>query len=368
MVKAVKFNDLRAQYLRQRKEIDRAVLEVLDSGTYILGSKVREFESAFAKLCRTKYCVGLGSGTEAIYLGLMALGICKGDEVITVSNTVVATVVPIVQLGAVPVFVDISPDSFTIDAEKIEARITNRTKAIIPVHLYGHPANMHAIKKISKKHRLKVIEDACQALGSVYKGRLCGSIGDLGCFSFYPTKNLGGYGDGGAIVTNSKALYDRIVALRVYGTKDGINYNMVGFNSRLDELQAAVLSVKARHLDEFNEERRSIASIYNECIKARDVILPVEADGERHNRHLYVIKAKRRDELRAYLKEKGIDTLIHYQKPVHLQKAYGFLGYKKYSLPVTERVCRQILSLPIYPGMPKNHARYVADEINKFYS
>lgn len=363
----VKFNDVRIQYLRLKKSIDSAVSTVLYSGKYILDDKVREFEAEFARFCGTLYCIGVGSGTEALYLGLMALGIGAGDEVITVSNTVIATVVPIVQIGAVPVFVDIDYDNLTLDPHNIEAKITNKTKAVLPVHLYGNPAKMDEIMAIAKKYSLKVIEDSCQAHGSLSKGKMCGSFGDIGCFSFYPTKNLGGYGDGGAILTNSKKIYNKLKALRAYGTRDGVNYEMIGLNSRLDEIQAAILLAKILNLNEDNNKRRIIANIYGETINSKEVLLPKEYDCNKHNFHLYIIKAKRRDTLKSYLQKRGIATMIHYPKPIHLQQACRFLGYKRGSLPITESTSKQILSLPIYPDMPINHALYVANEINKFY-
>ncbi|MGA1844820.1 MAG: DegT/DnrJ/EryC1/StrS family aminotransferase [bacterium] len=350
----IPFFDLQGQYLTIKEEIDEAIAGVLARGWYVLGEEVRSFEQEFAAYCRAGYAVGVGSGTDAIMLALLACGIMPGDEVITVPNTAVPTVAAIIAAQARPVFVDVDPDTRTMDPMKLEiclaTRQSTRVKAIIPVHLYGHPADMTPILDIARRYGLKVIEDACQAHGAEYRGIKAGTIGDAGCFSFYPTKNLGAYGDGGMVTVNDENLADRLRMLRNYGEREKYRNAIHGYNSRLDELQAAVLRVKLRHLDVWNRRRRNIADLYNSLLlSCTDISLPGSAQYARHVFHLYVIGTRRRDMLQERLKRHGIHTLIHYPLPVHFQEAYQWLGYAKGDFPVSERLASDILSLPLYP-------------------
>jgi len=357
--------DLKREYPQIKTEINEAIQRVLDKQWFILGKEAEKFEEEFSKYVGTKFGVAVNSGSDALYLAVKALGIDSGDEVITVSHTFVSTVDAIVRNGAKPVFVDIDPETYTMDVTQIEGKITKRTKAIIPVHLYGHPADMDAINAIAKKYNLFVIEDACQAHGSEYKGRKAGSIGDVACFSFYPTKNCGAYGDGGMIVTNSEEIAKKLSMSRNYGQSQKYYYDFVGINSRLDEIQAAVLRVKLKHLDEWNEKRRSVAKLYNELLKDSKVILPIEKNYAKHVYHLYAIRSKNRDELQQYLLEKGIQTQIHYPVPVHKQKSYLDLGFNIH-LPVTEKVCNEILSLPMYPWLKKEEIAKIAEVVKSY--
>jgi len=316
-----------------------------------LGEEVEKFEEEFSKYIGVKYGIGVNSGSDALFLALKALGISEGDEVITVSHTFISTVDAIVRNGAKPVFVDIDPDTYCIDVTKIEERITDKTRAILPVHIYGHPADMELIIKIARKYNLFIIEDACQSHGAEYKGKKVGSIGDLGCFSFYPVKNLGGYGDGGMITTNNKTLANRLKMARNYGQSQKYYHNFIGVNSRLDEIQAAILRVKLKHLDKWNERRRELAQLYNKLLKDTDVILPVEKEYAKHVYHLYVIRHKERDKLQKFLMKNGIQTQIHYPIPVHRQKAYNNFLDESIKLPVTEKICSEVLSLPIHPWL-----------------
>jgi len=353
------------QYAAIQGEIDSAVDRVLKSGWYILGKEVEAFEREFAGYCGVKHVVGCASGTEAIALALMALGVGPGDGVVTVAHTAVPTVSAITMTGATPVFVDID-DYFLMDAGKIESVITDRTKVIMPVHLYGQMADMDAISAIAEKHHLRVVEDAAQAHGAEDKGRRAGSCGALGCFSFYPTKNLGCYGDGGAVTTNDKGLYDRLVMLRNYGQERRYYHTIKGINSRLDELQAAVLRAKLAHLDEWNGNRRRVASWYAELLEGA-CVCPREKPGARHVYHLYVIRTKDRDGLRTYLEKAGITTLMHYPVPVHLQEAYKDLGYNAGDLPVTEVATKEILSVPMHPAVTRDGVEHVAEKIREYF-
>jgi len=329
-------------------EIDNAIQRVLESGWFILGEESKKFEEEFAEYLGVKHVIGVNSGSDALYLAIKALGIGLGDEVITVSHTFISTVDAIVRNGTNPVFVDIDPETYTIDVNQIEKAITERTRAIIPVHLYGHPVDMDPIMEIAEDYGLYVIEDASQAHGAEYKGKKVGSIGHIACFSFYPTKNLGAYGDAGAIVTNDDELAEKLRMMRNYGSPKKYYHEFIGVNSRLDEIQAAILRVKLRHLDEWNERRRRIAKLYNEFLENSDVITPTEKEWAKHVYHLYVIRHKDRDKLQRYLLEKRIKTQIHYPVPVHLQKAYLDLGIRV-RLPVTEKISQEILSLPMFP-------------------
>jgi dTDP-4-amino-4,6-dideoxygalactose transaminase len=359
-------SDVLRQYKLIKKDIDKAIFETLKSGWFVLGEKVKKFESEFANFTGTKYCVGVGSGTEALHIALAACGVKAGDEVITVPNTAVPTVCAITLAGAKPVFVDIDPITFTMDPAKLENKITKKTKAIIPVHLFGQSADMGPIMKIARKHKIFVVEDACQAHGAMYKGKKVGSIGDIGCFSFYPSKNLGCFGDGGAITTNNAKLFDRSWMMRNYGQRVRYVHDEKGFNSRLDEIQAAILSVKIKHLDKWNKRRREIAALYDKELKHSDVITPIEAGYGKHVYHLYVVRTDKRDKLMDHLKKNGVNTIIHYPIPVHMQKAYSDLKLKAGSFPVAEMYAREILSLPMFPELTDKEARKVAALIRGF--
>jgi dTDP-4-amino-4,6-dideoxygalactose transaminase len=362
----VPFFDLRRQYEKLKVELDDAFRSVFEKGNFILGENVKSFEEEFASYSDAKFAVGVGSGTEALHLSLRACGVGHGDEVITVPNTAVPTISAISSAGARPVFVDITPDTYAINVEKIEEKITERAKVIMPVHLYGHPAEMGQILKLASAHNLKVVEDACQAHGAKYNDKNVGTIGDMGCFSFYPTKNLGAYGDGGMVVTNDEELYDRLVMLRNYGEVKKFTSKIEGFNSRLDEIQAAVLRVKLRYLDEWNNRRRDIAKLYRQLLKDSDIRLPHEKEWAEHVYHLFVIRTNKRNALRHYLEGRGIGTQIHYPIPIHQQEAYEKLGYRKGDLPVSEKSAEEILSIPIYPELTTGEAETVARCIKEF--
>lgn len=355
----VRFNDLKKQYTDVQDEIAQSLKEVFDRGQFILGSQVEAFENEFAEYCGADYAVGVGSGTEALHLALIAAGIRSGDRVITVPNTAVPTVSAITFARATPVFVDIDPATYTMDVNQLEDVLKkykgekNKPKAVIPVHLYGQCAEMDPILHLARRYGLKIIEDACQAHGSLYKSRKAGTMGDAGCFSFYPTKNLGAYGDGGAVITNEKSLAARLRMLRNYGEVKKYEHRIKGFNSRLDELHAAVLRRKLRHLDTWNESRRRVAKLYHSLLQDAEVILPHEAKDHRHVYHLYVIRHRHRNALRAHLLQHGVETAIHYPIPVHLQQAYADLGRKKGSYPVAEKIAKEIVSLPLYPGIER---------------
>lgn len=356
----------KTQYLSYKSEIDAAISRVLDSGWYILGNEVRSFEEEFASYIGVAHGIGVGSGTEAIHLALNACGITRGDEVITVSHTAVATVAAIGLAGATPVLVDIDSDLYTIDPVKIESAITSNTKAIIPVHIYGQAADMDPVMEIAKKYRLKVIEDCAQAHGAKYKGQCVGSIGDMGCFSFYPTKNLGAIGDGGMVVTNNSNLNKKAKLLREYGWKERYVSSSKGWNSRLDEIQASILRVKLKHLDKSNQKRRKVAGQYRKDLKDLPLELPKERRNCKHVYHLFVIKTNKRDTLQDYLKENDISTSIHYPVPIHRQPYYKD-SFKSSFLEVTEQIAGEILSLPIYPEISLNEIKMVINTIKGFY-
>lgn len=352
-----------ANYLAHKDEIDAAIAHVLSGGRYILGEEVAAFEQEFVRYIGVQFGIGVGSGTEALHLAMRACEIGPGDEVITVSHTAVATVAAIELCGAKPILVDIDPQSFTIDSNQIEAAITSRTKAIVPVHLYGHPADMQAIMSIARHHGLYVIEDCAQSHGATYRGRKTGAWGDIAAFSFYPTKNLGALGDGGMVVTDDPGLAGRARLLREYGWRQRNISEIPGLNTRLDELQAAILRVKLRYLDGENSRRRELAQFYNTLLSSTDLVLPKEKSNVRHVYHQYVVRSQRRDALKAYLKKQGIGTLIHYPVPIHLQRAYrGRLGDKGL-LSYTEEACREILSLPMYPQLSEKQVRSISELI-----
>jgi len=366
-VQVVPFVDIYGQYDKIREEIQSAINGVLDSGWFILGQNVASFEKEFAAYSEAKYGVGVGSGTEALHLALLTCGVGPGDEVITVANTFIATALAIEYAGASPVFVDIDPVSFTMDVGQIEGKISPRTKAILPVHLFGQPADMDPILAMAEEHGLWVIEDACQAHGAEYKGRKVGALGHIGCFSFYPSKNLGAYGDGGLIVTNDSDLAERARLLRNYGQVQKYYHQCKGFNSRLDEIQAAVLRVKLGYLDQWNEARRRIVNRYNQQIEYPYVLCPVESQWGHHVYHLYVIRSRYRDQLRQWLSAKGIETLIHYPVPIHLQQAYQNASLTPGAFPITEQCCDEVLSLPLFPELADEKVQRVIQAVNDFH-
>ncbi len=356
-----------AQYLSHQAEIDHAIAAAIGGNRYILGPQTQAFETEFAAYLGVPYGLGVGSGTEALHLAIRACRISAGDEVITVAHTAVATVAAIDMAGATPIVIDIDPITYAIDPKLIEAAITPRTKAIVPVHLYGGAADLDPILGLARRYGLKVIEDCAQAHGAQYHGRRIGSWGDVACFSFYPTKNLGAIGDGGFIATHDAALYEQLKLLRTYGWRERYVSEIAGWNSRLDELQAAILRVKLRHLDMDNALRRQRASMYNESLFDFDgLTLPYEVPDTEHVYHLYVIRHPQRDALMQFLREHGIGTAIHFPVPIHLQPAYrGRLG-EAGSLPHTERAAQTILSLPMYPELSEAEAQTVAGAIRDF--
>ncbi len=359
-------NALLLSYLEHKREIDAAIKRVLESGRYILGNEVRSFEEEFARYIGVGYGIGVGSGTDAITLALKACNIGPGDEVITTSHTAVATVAAIELSGATPILIDISPDTYTIDPDQIKGAITSKTRAILPVHLYGHPADMDEIVPIAEDHGLHVIEDCAQSHGALLHGKKIGSLGDIAAFSFYPTKNLGAIGDGGMVVTDEPDLAERVCLLRQYGWRERNLSAIPGQNSRLDELQAAILRVKLGYLDEENSRRQDVATLYTRDLASTDLVLPTETEDICHVYHQYVIQTPRRDLLKTYLAAHGVETLIHYPVPVHLQPAYvGRLGNP--ALPKTERICREILSLPMHPYLERQDVSTISALITRFF-
>ena len=363
----IPFGDLKRQYQNLREPIDQATAEVYASGWFVLGKQVEKFESEFANYCGANYAVGVGSGTEALHLALVACGIEYGDEVITVANTCVPTISAISFAGATSVLVDIDEQTFTINPALIEERITEKTKAIIPVHLYGQCADMDAILAIAKKHNLYVIEDCAQSQGSMYKGRMAGTIGDMGAFSFYPSKNLGAFGDGGLVLTNNQQLAQKLTKLRNYGQEKRYYHSIKGFNSRLDELQAAILSVKLPYLDQWNQRRREIAKLYNDAFMPIGINCPQEIGDRFHVYHLYVLRVPQRDRFQKLLADMGISTVIHYPIPIHQQESYRELQYQGKFLSNTEEISDQIVSIPIYPELTNNEVDYIIDSVVDFY-
>lgn len=356
--------DLKAQYNSIKGEIDSAVEQDLAETAFIMGSRVANFENDFAKFCDNKYCAGVSSGTEALHLALRAIELKPGDEVITVPNTFIATVEFITHLGGNIKFVDIDKDTYTINVNEIEKAITDKTKAILPVHLYGQSSDMKPIMEIAEKHNLKVIEDCAQAHGAEYNGKRV-SVSDIGCFSFYPGKNLGAFGDGGAIVTGNEEIANKIAMLRNHGREKGEKYkhSILGFNSRLDALQAAILQVKLKYIDQWTDARRKNAKLYNELLQDK-VVTPVEAEYAKHVYHLYVIRTKNRDKLQQHLKSKEISAGIHYPIPLHQQPALQKLNITG-KFPITEQYSKEILSLPMYPELSEEQINFVADSIKE---
>ena len=388
--------DLKAQYNSLAKELDKVVLEALSSAQYILGESVVEFEKEFANYIGAKYAISVGNGTDALVIALKAMGIGPGDEVITSTFTFFATAESISAVGAVPIFIDVTKDSFNIDVNKIEEKITSKTKAIMPVHIFGQCCDMDVINRIAKKYNLLVIEDACQAIGGKYKGENVGSLGDISCFSFFPTKNLGCAGDGGMIVTNNEKLAIIAKALRAHGSgengqkaynllnnideelieKENMENNtvynplkyynyLVGFNSRLDAIQAEILRVKLKKIDQWNSRRRDIVSIYNKELDSCNLILPKKLENIEHVYHLYILQSEKRGEVVEKLKNKGISTGIYYPVPLHLQKVYKELGYKIGDMPVAEYLSSRTFAIPVYPELSDEDVKYIVDTIKE---
>ena len=361
----IKCNVLDRQFKMYQKEYEEAALRVLRSGWYVLGNEVKQFEKEFAAFTGRKYCVGLNSGLDALIMSVRALGIGKGDEVIVQANTYIATVIGITENGATPVFVE--PDEyFNIDAEKIEAAITDKTKAIMVVHLYGQASNMTKIAEIAQKYELPIIEDCAQSHGAGFEGKMTGTFGISGCFSFYPTKNLGAFGDAGAIVTDDEAFAEKIRMMRNYGSKIKYHNEIEGINSRLDEMQAALLRVKLSHLNELNNERVVLAEHYTQGITNNKIVVPKIREGASSIFHQYVIQCNEREMLQNYLMENDIQTQIHYPIPPHLAECYSYLGYAKGAFPKTECYANEVLSLPLYTGMTFEEQDYVIEKLNLF--
>ncbi len=358
--------DLKAQYESIKEKIDAAIRRVLENSSFILGKEVEVFEESFAHYCGARFSVGTNSGTSALHLALLALGIKEGDEVLTVSQTFVATLEAICLVGARPVFIDIDQKTYCMDPAKIEGAITNKTKAILPVHLYGHPADMDPILAIAKKRKLYVVEDACQAHGALYKGKRVGSLGNVACFSFYPGKNLGAYGEGGAVTTNDENIAIQIKKLRNHGGLEKYSHEFVGFNARLEALQAAILGAKLPYLDRWNELRRQHAREYSSALKNSRLKLPEVASYAESVFHLYVVRTPERERLHAHLNQKGIGSLIHYPRPNHLVECYKNFGGGKGSLPVTEKICSEVLSLPLYPELTREQIQTVVEAVDSF--
>jgi len=362
--------DLKAQYESIKDEIDAAIQEVIAASSFIGGPHVRAFEEAFATFCEVKHCIGVGNGTDALFIALKSLGIGGGDEVITAANSFIATSEAITATGAQVVFCDIDPHTYNIDVSQIEAKITPRTKAIIPVHLYGQPADMDPIMELARRYRLKIIEDAAQAHGARYKGQRAGSLGDVACFSFYPGKNLGAYGDGGALVTNDDALALNIRMFANHGRVDKYDHKIEGMNSRLDGLQAAILNVKLKHLEKWTESRRQLASLYNELLASSDIVTPMEMENTRSVYHLYVVRLRNeaRDAVCQELLQRGIGVGIHYPIALPNLKAYSHLGKEERQCPEATAAAQEILSLPLYPELKTAEVQYIAEALMKSYA
>ncbi|MGA8659161.1 MAG: DegT/DnrJ/EryC1/StrS family aminotransferase [Chthoniobacterales bacterium] len=362
----VPFLDLKSQHALLRGEIDHAIQEVIESSAFAGGPFVARFEADFADCCDSTHAIGVGSGTEALWLTLLALGVGTCDEVITVPNTFMATAEAITYCGAKPVFVDVNEHTYTMDPVKLAEAITARTKAVIPVHMFGQPADMDPILEVACEHGLFVVEDACQAHGAVYKGRRVGTLSDAGCFSFYPGKNLGAFGEAGAIVTNNADLQEKIRILRDHGQVSKYHHTMVGWNCRMDGIQAAVLCIKLRHLERANQLRRSHAAHYDRALKGvQEVVTPTETAGVQHVYHIYAIRVQDRDEVMRFLTEKGIRCGIHYPVPIHLQEAYRSLGYRRGAFPIAEQCATEFISLPIFPELTLAQVEFVAQAVRE---
>lgn len=358
-------NRLDRGFFAYQEEFENKAIEVLRSGWYVLGKEVEEFEKEFAAYTGSRYCVGLASGLDALWIAFRVLGIGEGDEVIVQGNTYIASVMGITINGATPIFVE--PDEYNnIDASKIEEKITEKTKAILVVHLYGQASNMEPIVALTKKYNLKLVEDCAQSHGARFNGQMTGTFGDIGCFSFYPSKNLGAFGDAGAIVTNDPEIEDAVRVFRNYGSEKRYHNKVVGTNSRLDEIQAGLLRVRLAHMDELIEEKQRICERYLRELKNEKIELPQIREGATHIWHQFVIKCADRERLIDYLNERGIGSIIHYPIPPHLSEAYGYLGMKKGDLPITEKYANEVLSIPLYNGMEEEEVKYVIEAINQF--
>ena len=362
----VPFVNLKKQYSSIKAEVDASIARVLDSGNFILGGEVEAFEKEFASYCGAKHAVCVSSGTEALYLSLLAAGVKRGDEVITAANTAVPTATAVLMAGATPVFADASEKDFNIDPGLLEKQVTKKTKAIIPVDLYGQCADLTPVREIAEKHSIPVIEDACQAHGALYESRKAGSLCDFGCFSFYPTKNLGAYGDAGAITVNDEEKAEKLRLLRNYGQKSRYEHVSFGVNSRLDEIQAAVLRVKLRKLDGWNEQRRKLSKTYSEKLGGV-VSLPLEMPGRKHIFHLFVVRSKLRNALQEHLSKAGVATIIHYPLPVPMQPYFAQNGFFRGSFAVASKLSGEILSLPIYPELSGEEADFVCSSVKSFF-
>ena len=357
----VPFLDLKAHHAPLTEEFDRAIREVIESSAFAGGPFVERFEEEFASFCGSSYAIGVGNGTDALWLALLALGIGEGDEVITVPNTFIATAEAITYCKARPVFVDVDPDTFTMNPAELEKSLTKKTKAIIPVHLFGQPADMDSILEFARANGLFVVEDAAQAHGAQYKGQKAGTMGDAGCFSFYPGKNLGAFGEAGAVVTNDPELRKQIQVLRDHGQSRKYYHSTMGWNCRMDGIQAAILSIKLRHLDKANSLRRKHALEYNQAFAGIDEVLtPFEAKYARHVYHVYAVRVQERDAVLRHLQEKGVGCAVHYPVPVHLQEAGRNLGYTKGAFPIAEKLADEFLSLPMFPELTEEQIEYVA--------
>jgi len=366
-MKKIPLLDLSAQYQAIKNEVDEAIAGIINKTAFVMGENVEKMEQEFAKFCEAQYGIGVGNGTDALYLALRALGIKEGDEVITQPNTFIATTEAITLNGGKVVFADVDKETLEINPELVEKAITKKTKAILPVHIYGQPADMSAIMDIAAKHNLKVVEDCAQAHGAKFEGKRIGSFGDISCFSFFPGKNLGAYGDGGMVLTNNKELADKIRLLRNHGRESKYEHLIEGTNSRLDEIQAAILRVKLKYLDSWNEGRRQKAKIYDELLsKVKGVDICKINSNVESVYYVYLIRIARRDELQNALKEKGIATGVYYPIPLHLQPAYKYLGYKEGDFPESEKAAKEILALPVYPELLMEDQKMIVEEIAKF--
>ncbi|WP_264739661.1 DegT/DnrJ/EryC1/StrS family aminotransferase [Cytobacillus firmus] len=362
--------DLSEQYQGLKSEVLEVLDGVMSSSRFILGDNVKKLEADVAKYSNVNHGIGCGNGSDAIHIALQALGVGPGDEVITTAFTFFATGGAIARAGATPVYVDIDPVTFNIDPSKIEAAITEKTKAIIPVHLYGQMADMESLAKIAEKHNLAIVEDAAQAIGAKHNGKSVGELGTAATYSFFPTKNLGAYGDGGMIVTDNDDVAEKCRVIRVHGSKPKYYHHVLGYNSRLDELQAAVLNVKFPHLDKWSEMRRKNADTYTSLLKEKvgdHVVTPVEKEGNYHVFHQYTLRVEKRDELQKYLQDQGVSTMIYYPLPLHVQPVFQELGYKEGDLPITEKAAKEALSLPMFPELKREQQEYVVEKIAEFY-
>jgi len=357
--------DLARQYKQIGAEVEKTVIEILRSGHYVLGPYNQKLEETFAKYVGAKYALPVGSGTDALLLALVALGVKAGDEVITTPFTFIATAEIISYLGAKPVFVDIDPDTYCIDPKAVEKVITNKTKVIIPVHLYGQGADMPGLKAIAQKHNLKILEDACQAVGAVQNGQRIGVLGDIAAFSFFPTKNLGAMGEGGIITTNDEKAYQMMKALRAHGSHIRYEHEYVGYNARLDEIQAAIVWIKTKHIENWNKRRGEIAAKYNEAFAKLGIKTPQVSSGNTHVYHQYVIEVSNREAFIKTMTEKGISTAVHYPKPLHLQPAYQNLGYKVGAFPIAEKASKAVISLPSFPELSDEEITFIIESVTQ---